>query len=110
MRDYECVYILIPALEEPAIKEKAERFSEIITSRKGTVYSVDHWGKRRLAFTIKKAHEGLYTLLRFSADNDILTELNRVFKYDDMVLRHMIVQGEKPDVPAADTTEQTSAE
>lgn len=96
MRAYECVYILDPSLEELAVKEKTDRFNEIVTSRNGKVHKVDLWGKRKLAYPIAKRFEGIYTLMKFSGDNDILAELNRIFRFDDAVLRHLIVIDENP--------------
>ena len=103
MRAYECVYILDPALEENTVKDKTERYSEIVTSRKGVIHNVDQWGKRRLAYPIKKLREGSYTLLKFSGNKEILDELNRVFRFDDAILRHMIVIDENP--PPTETAE-----
>jgi small subunit ribosomal protein S6 len=96
MRTYECIYILNPALDEQTVKDKAVRYSEIVTSRQGLVQALDQWGKRRLAFPIKKQFEGYYTFMRFGGTNEILKELNRVFGFDETVLRHMIVVEEKP--------------
>ena len=96
MRDYECIYILDPSLEELAVKEKTAKFSEIVSARGGTVGAIDPWGKRRLAYPIEKRYEGTYILMRFAGDNAILAELNRVFRFDDMVLRHLIVIDENP--------------
>ena len=96
MRAYECVYILDPSLEELAVKEKTEKFNEIVTSRGGTVRKVDLWGKRKLAYPIEKRFEGSYILMYFDGDNDILNELNRVYRFDDMVLRHQIVIDKNP--------------
>jgi small subunit ribosomal protein S6 len=104
MRAYECVFILDPTLEEPAVKEKTDRFCEIITSRKGAVHNVDAWGKRRLAYPLNKRAEGVYTVLKFAGDNAILAELNRVFRFDDAVLRHLIVVDENPPQPAGSET------
>ena len=110
MRAYECVYIIDPALEEQAIKEKETKLREIVTSRKGAVHKVDNWGKRRLAYPINKCQEGTYTVVKFSGDNEILAELNRVFRFDDGILRHMIVVDsdpvlEKPEEKAQETAE-----
>jgi small subunit ribosomal protein S6 len=96
MRAYECVYILDPTLEELAVREKTEKFNEIVTSRGGTVRKVDIWGKRKLAYPITKRSEGSYVLMLFDGDNEILNELNRVYRFDDMVLRHLIVIDENP--------------
>jgi small subunit ribosomal protein S6 len=96
MRAYECVYIIDPTLEEQAIKEKENRLREIVTSRSGVVHQVDSWGKRRLAYPIMKRYEGTYTVVKFSGNSEILAELNRVFRFDDGILRHMIVVDENP--------------
>lgn len=96
MRAYECVYIIDPTLEEQAIKEKEAKLREIVTSRKGSVHKVDSWGKRRLAYPINKCFEGTYTIVKFSGNNEILAELNRVFRFDDGILRHMIVVDTDP--------------
>ena len=110
MRAYECVYILDPALEEPAIKEKEDRLREIVTSRKGIVHKVDIWGKRRLAYPINKIHDGTYAVAKFTGDNDILAELNRVFRFDDAILRHMIVVDENPVQEIKEETSPSGSE
>jgi small subunit ribosomal protein S6 len=111
MRAYECVYILDPSLEELAVKEKTDKFTEIVSSRGGTVRKVDLWGKRKLAYPIAKRFEGSYILMLFDGDNEILNELNRVYRFDDMVLRHLITINEDPvtEQPAesAGETEET---
>jgi small subunit ribosomal protein S6 len=98
MRFYECVFILAPTLDDNAVKEKIDRFGEIITSRNGTVSNVEQWGKRKLAYPIEKTYEGIYTVLKFSGTSEILSELSRVFRFDDAVLRHLIVIDENPPV------------
>ena len=97
MRNYECVYILVPTLDDSGIKEKKDRFDEIVTSRGGTVDAISEWGKRKLAYPINKFQEGYYIVARFTANNEILDELNRVFRFDDQVIRHMIVIDENPE-------------
>jgi small subunit ribosomal protein S6 len=101
MRAYECIYIIDPSLDEQAVKEKAAKYSEIITSRRGQITIVDQWGKRKLAYPIKKLYEGHYTFIRFSGDSEILKELGRVFRFDDAVLRHLIVVEEHPKARGA---------
>jgi small subunit ribosomal protein S6 len=96
MRAYECIYILNPSLDEQAVKDKAVKYGEIVTARQGQVTSVDQWGKRRLAFPINKVFEGYYTFMRFTGDGEILKELGRVFRFDDMVVRHLICVEERP--------------
>ncbi|MDD4858332.1 MAG: 30S ribosomal protein S6 [Candidatus Krumholzibacteria bacterium] len=97
MRAYECIYILNPSLDEQAVKDKAVKYSEIITARQGQISKVDQWGKRRLAYPIDKIFEGYYTFIRFTGGGEILKELDRVFRFDETVLRHSIVVEEKPN-------------
>jgi small subunit ribosomal protein S6 len=96
MRAYECIYILNPSLDEQAIKDKAVKYGEIVTTRQGQVTSVEQWGKRRLAYPINKIFEGYYTFMRFTGDTEILKELGRVFRFDESVVRHLIVVEEHP--------------
>jgi small subunit ribosomal protein S6 len=104
-RRYETVYILDSALEEPAINEKLERFHSLITKDgKGTVTNIAHWGKRTLAFPVKKRESGYYVVAQFEAEGEVLPEYERAVKLDESVLRFMVVVNEgepvKP-VPAA---------
>jgi small subunit ribosomal protein S6 len=110
MRAYECVYIIDPTLEEQAVKEKENRLREIVTSRSGAVHQVDNWGKRRLAYPIMKFHEGTYTVVKFSGNSEILAELNRVFRFDDGILRHMVVVDENPVAQDPAKKEKDSSE
>ena len=110
MRAYECVYIINPTLEESAIKEKENRLREIVTSRKGVVHKVEIWGKRRLAYPIDKIQEGTYAVAKFMGDNDVLAELNRVFRFDDGIVRHMIVVDENPVQDVQEETRPSGSE
>ena len=96
MRSYECIYILDPSLDEQTVRDKATKFGEVVTSRQGVIQNLDQWGKRKLAYPIKKRFEGFYTFMRFSGTTEILQELNRVFRFDEQVIRHMIIVEERP--------------
>jgi small subunit ribosomal protein S6 len=91
-RRYETVYILDSSLEEPAINEKLERFHALITKDgKGTVTNIAHWGKRTLAFPVKKRDTGYYVVAQFEAQGEVLPEYERAVKLDESVLRFMVV-------------------
>ena len=92
MPQYETMYILHPELEEEAIDGAVERFKALITDQGGNVERLDRWGKRRLAYEIKKVREGYYVVMWFSAEPSVVTELDRVFKISGEVLRHLIVR------------------
>jgi small subunit ribosomal protein S6 len=104
-RRYETVYIFDSALEEPAITEKLQRFHGLLTREgKGTVADTNHWGKRTLAYPIKKKDTGYYVVAQFETVGELLPEYERAVKLDEAVLRYLTVinEGEpaKP-IPAA---------
>lgn len=102
-RRYETVYIFDSALEEPAVTEKLTRFHALLTrDGKGTVTDVNHWGKRTLAYTLKKKDTGYYVVTKFEAEREVLPEYERLVKLDEGVLRYLVVQaGEEPTRPVA---------
>src|SRR5262245_46228010 len=94
-RRYETVYIFDSALEEPSITEKLQRFHGLLTrDGKGTVSSANHWGKRTLAFPIKKKDTGYYVVAQFETAGELLPEYERAVKLDESVLRYLIVLNE----------------
>src|SRR5688572_32032789 len=105
-RRYETVYIFDSALEEPAITEKLERFHALLAKEgKGSVTNVAHWGKRSLAYPIKKRDAGYYVVAQFEAAGDLLPEYERAVKLDEGVLRFLVVVSAglpaKPEAVAA---------
>ncbi|GAA0745616.1 30S ribosomal protein S6 [Clostridium oceanicum] len=95
MRKYETLFILNPSLDEEGYKANVEKFKGLIEKEGGTVDNVDFWGKRKLAYEIKKIGEGYYTLINFTASEDLPKELDRVFRITDTVMRHIIVAQEQ---------------
>jgi small subunit ribosomal protein S6 len=73
-----------------------DRVKEIITGGKGVVVRIDEWGKKRLAFAIKDAQDGLYYILFFEATAETLAEVTRVLGITDTVLRFMPIRHERP--------------
>ncbi len=92
MRNYEAMYVLRPDLDEEQVQANVDRFSEIITKNGGEVTKVDLWGKRRLAYEVKKLREGYYVLCFFTAGPDLPLELERNFKIADEVIRFLVVR------------------
>jgi small subunit ribosomal protein S6 len=95
MRKYETIFILQPTLDEEAVKANIEKFKGVIENGGGVIENVDFWGKRKLAYEIKKVNEGFYTLINFSADAELPKELDRIFRINDTVVRHIIVNIER---------------
>jgi small subunit ribosomal protein S6 len=97
VRDYEVVYIFDAALDRAAIDEKLEKFHRTLTADgRGAVLAVDHWGKRPLAYPIRKQANGYYVVAQFRAAPDRLEEFRRAVKLDETVLRHLVVLAETP--------------
>jgi small subunit ribosomal protein S6 len=95
MRKYETLFILHPSLDEEAVKANIEKFKGVIENNGGVVDNIDFWGKRKLAYDIKKVSEGYYTLVNFSAEPELPKELDRIFRINDTVIRHIIINPEK---------------
>src|SRR5437879_13327318 len=91
-RRNETVYIFDSALEEPAITEKLDKFHALLTKDgKGTLTNVAHWGKRTLAFPIKKRDSGHYVVAQFESAADLLPEYERAVTLDEAGLPHRAV-------------------
>lgn len=95
MNKYETLFILNPSLDEEAINANVDKFKDVIQNGGGEVENVDLWGKRKLAYEIKKVNEGFYVLVNFKSDAQLPKELDRVFRITDSVIRHLIVNLEK---------------
>jgi len=95
LRKYEVVYIIRPDLDEDNNTAVIDRFSDLVTNQGGEVLKIDKWGKRRLAFEVKDFREGYYVVMHIDAESQVASELDRVFKISDSVIRHIIVREEK---------------
>lgn len=95
MRKYETIFILHPSLDEEAVKANVEKVKGVIENGGGVVDNIDAWGRRKLAYEINKIGEGTYTLINFSAESELPKELDRIFRINDNVIRHIIVKQEK---------------
>lgn len=95
MRKYEVVFVLRPDLEEEKNAAVVEKFKDLIESHGGEIVKLDKWGKRKLAYEIRDFREGSYIVLQMNAEPKVASELDRVFKITDEVLRHMIVRDDE---------------
>ena len=91
MRRYETTFILSPELEETELEKNISRYSEIITSRGGTIEKEDRWGMRRLAYMIRKQARGFYLLFDYTGESAAVNELERNLKINDRILKFMTV-------------------
>ena len=90
MHNYELVCIFQPELDETAFKGAVERVSGWVTEAGGSVEKVEVWGRRRLAYIIRKQTEGQYVLMNVSLDPKMTSGLERNIRFLEPVLRHML--------------------
>jgi small subunit ribosomal protein S6 len=88
---YEVMFIAKP-LEDAEVDPIAEFVSNLIKKNGGNVEKVDRWGKRHLAYPVKKQADGNYVLINFEADPAVIKEIDRVMKIQDDILKHLIVK------------------
>lgn len=91
-RLYETTYILNAALEDPEIEEAIGRISEYIVQHGGTIHEINRWGRRRLAYPIRKKYNGYYVHCIFDAPPSSVPVIERYLILDDSVLRHLTLQ------------------
>jgi small subunit ribosomal protein S6 len=87
--------MIVPVdLPDDEITGLIERYRSIITNHKGMVIKVEKWGKRKLAYEIRKHNKGFYMLIDFAGQSATVVELERNFKIDDKILKFMTVKKE----------------
>jgi len=91
MRDYELIYIIHPDIDEGNFNEINEKISGWITEAGGSIQKVDLWGKRRLAYPIRKTREGQYVYVNTKMPPAFTKELESNLQFLEPVLRYMIV-------------------
>ena len=90
MREYELVFIIHPDLDEIATTEVVERVKGWITEAGGTIDKVDPWGKRKLAYPIRKQNEGQYFLFNTHMTPAFIADLERNLRFVEPVMRFLI--------------------
>jgi len=90
MRHYEVVFIVHPDQSEQ-VPAMVDRYRTMVTGRKGQIHRLEDWGRRQLAYPIQKVHKAHYVLMNIECDKESLAELEHAFKFNDAVLRHLIV-------------------
>jgi small subunit ribosomal protein S6 len=99
LRRYETLFIVQVDLPDDELSNLIERYSSIITAFKGTVVKTEKWGKRKLAYQIRKQTNGYYILIDFAGKSAVIEEMERNFKIDDKVLKFMtILKDDKVDL------------
>ena len=97
MRHYEIVFIVHPDQSEQ-VPAMIDRYKSILTTHGGKVHRIGDWGRRKMAYMIDKLAKAHYVCMNIECDQKTLEELEHAFKFNDAVLRHLIVKLKKAEV------------
>jgi small subunit ribosomal protein S6 len=101
LRRYETILIAHVDLSEDELTSLIARYGGIVTGQKGILVKVERWGKRRLAYLIRKQVRGFYILIDYAGVSAVVNELERNLKIDDKILKFMtVLKAETVDVEA----------
>lgn len=92
MRPYEVMVILEAGLEEEQIRGILDRTTGLISSQGGTPGRIDKWGKRRFAYEIDHRQEGIYAVVEAQAEPAVMSEVDRMLRLADEVVRHKVIR------------------
>ncbi len=101
MTFYETIFIVKTDLGDEALAERVAWVTEILTSNGAEVINVEQWGKKRLAYQVKKQKHGIYVLMHYEGDPKVVPELERNFKLSEDILKHLTVKLEGAQVDKA---------
>ena len=94
MRHYEVVFLVHPDQSEQ-VPAMIERYRSVITNEGGQIHRLEDWGRRQLAYPIQKLHKAHYVMMNIECNDLALEELQGIFRFNDAILRHMIIQKEE---------------
>jgi small subunit ribosomal protein S6 len=97
IRHYEIVLIVHPDQSEQ-VPAMLERYKNSITNANGVVHRVEDWGRRQLAYLINKLAKAHYVCLNVECEHSVITDLEHAFKFNDAILRHLIMRSEDVDL------------
>ena len=103
MKKYETIFILNPDLDEEQTQSTIEKVKGIITQANGEIIKSEDWGKRKLAYLVKKKDKGHYILIHFSGSPALLSELERNFRVMDAVIKFQTVRLDERRAPISES-------
>ena len=95
MRHYEIVFLVHPDQSEQ-VPAMIERYKGLIENGGGTVHRLEDWGRRQLAYPIDNLVKAHYVLMNVEASQDVLNELVEGFRFNDAILRHLVIRRDEP--------------
>ncbi len=92
LHDYELVLVVSPEVAEEEFEAKIENVSRFITGKGGTISNIEKWGKRKLAYPIRRFVEGSYVLAKFKLKPEFGKELEANLRISEEILRHLLIR------------------
>ena len=89
---YESAVMINAALDDEQIESIISRLKETITNNGGEIREIENWGRKRLAYMVKKSKIGYYAIFRFNAPSNIVTKLERTYTLDEHILRYLTIK------------------
>ena len=100
--NYETLYILRPDLGEEIVQQEVERYRNLISQHSATDIEVKIWGKKRLAYSIKKLNDGVYVQMNYQAEGKQVAPMERAMRLSDEVIRYITLKLDRVIQPPAD--------
>jgi small subunit ribosomal protein S6 len=97
---YESVFIVNASLDDAQIDQVIARMQEVVVTNGGEVTSLNRWGRKRLAYTIRKRNNGFYVLLEFSGNGQLISQLERAYQLEENIIRYLTIQLDKKAIKA----------
>ncbi len=91
LRDYELVVIVSPEVSEENLPSALQKVEQLISAKGGSITSVDHWGRRQLAYPIEKFTDGTYVLNKVKLDPAATKQLEADLLLSDEIIRHLLI-------------------
>jgi len=99
MKSYEVMLAISPDLEQEELDSFLEKYKKLIQEKKGVIVKIDKWGKKDLAYEIKKFQQANYVVISFDLDGQQILELERIMRLDDQIIRYLLVARQEKILP-----------
>ena len=96
MRHYEICFLVHPDQSEQ-VPAMLERYRSLVEAANGTIHRVEDWGRRQFAFPVAKVHKAHYILMKIEVDQSVYDEMVSAFRFNDAVIRSMIIRRDGPE-------------
>ena len=100
MQLYESIFIVRPSLSDEDTSKLIDKLKGVV-EKSGTVLKFENWGKKKLAYEVKRERKGTFVYLNFQSKGDLISELERSYRLEDSIIKFLTVRMEQPTAPAS---------